>query len=142
MQAEIHALEENKTWEITDLPAGKKPIGCMWIYKIKYKSTGKVERFKARLVGKGYSQKEGINYKETFSPLVKMVTVRSILAIAASKNWHIHKMDVFNAFLQEDLHDEIYMTLPQGLTSQGEKVCRLSTSLYGLNQAPRLGIKS
>ncbi|XP_055800631.1 uncharacterized mitochondrial protein AtMg00820-like [Solanum dulcamara] len=84
MQAEIQALENNNTWEITTLPAGKRPIGCRWVYKIKYKSIGEVERFKARLVAKGYSQQEGIDYKETFSPVVKMVTVRSILALAAS----------------------------------------------------------
>jgi len=137
MQAEIQALESNKTWEITDLPPGKKPIGCRWIYKVKYKSTGEVERFKARLVAKGYSQIEGIDYKETFSPVVKMVTVRAIVSLAASKHWHIHQMDVFNAFLHGDLEDEIYMQLPQGFVSQGEKVCRLTKSLYGLKQAPR-----
>ncbi|XP_015165801.1 uncharacterized protein [Solanum tuberosum] len=137
MQSEIQALESNNTWVITDLPQGKRAIGCRWIYKVKYKSTGEVERFKARLVAKGYSQQEGIDYKETFSPVVKMVTVRTIVALAASRQWHIHQMDVFNAFLHGELDDEIYMQLPQGFVSQREKVCRLTKSLYGLKQAPR-----
>ncbi|XP_049347856.1 uncharacterized mitochondrial protein AtMg00820-like, partial [Solanum verrucosum] len=74
MHAEIQALTNNITWELVDLPKGKSAIGCRWIYKMKYKSTGEVERFKTRLVAKGYSQKEGIDYKETFFLVVKMVT--------------------------------------------------------------------
>lgn len=124
MNAEIKALQDNHTWEVVELPDGKTPIGCRWIFKVKYKSNGEVERFKARLVAKGYSQKEGIDYQETFSPVVKMKTVRTVLAIAAPQHWQIHQMDVFNAFLQGDLPDEIYMQLPQGFESQGEnKVC-------------------
>lgn len=137
-QTEVAALESNHTWQVVTLPQGKRPIGCKWIFKIKYKASGEVERFKARLVAKGYNQKEGIDYQETFSPVVKMVTLRTVLALAAARHWHIHQMDVFNAFLQEDLEDEIYMDLPQGFQSQGEyQVCRLSKSLYGLKQAPR-----
>jgi len=120
---------------ITDLPQGKRPIGCRWIYKVKYKSTGEMERFKARLVAKGYSQQEEIDYKETFSHVVKMVTVRTIVSLVTSRHWHIHQMDVFNAFLHSELDDEIYMQLPQGFVSEGEKVCRLTKSLYGLKQA-------
>ncbi|XP_015160329.1 uncharacterized protein [Solanum tuberosum] len=121
MQTEIQALECNKTWELIDLPRGKRLIGCRWIYKVKYKSTGEIERFKARLVSKVVNKKEPIDYQETFSPVVKMVTVRTIVALASSRHWHIHQMDVFNAFLQGDLDDEIYMQLPQGFVSQGEK---------------------
>ncbi|XP_019231186.1 PREDICTED: uncharacterized protein LOC109212029 [Nicotiana attenuata] len=139
MKAEIDALQSNHTWDIVSLPEGKIPIGCKWIYKVKYKATGEIERFKARLVAKGYSQKEGIDYQETFSPVIKMKTVRTVLPVAAGKKWHIHQMDVYNAFLQGDLYDEIYMELPQGFKSQGKKkpVCRLIKSLYGLKQAPK-----
>lgn len=77
MTLEIVSLEENNTWSIVDLPPNKTPIGCKWIFKIKYKASGEVEKFKARLVAKRYSQKEGVDYFETFSPVAKMVTVRS-----------------------------------------------------------------
>lgn len=87
--------------------------------KLSIKAFGEVERFKARLVAKFYSQKEVIGYQDTFSPIVKMKFVRSVLAMAAEKHWHVHHMYVYNAFSQGDLHDEIYMELPQGFKSQG-----------------------
>ncbi|KAL4309623.1 hypothetical protein GQ457_01G010300 [Hibiscus cannabinus] len=119
MQEEIQALENNHTWSLVSLPSDKTPIGCKWVYKVKYKSDGTVERYKARLVAKGYNQKEGIDYTETFSPVAKLVTVRNILALAAAFAWPLYQMDVFNAFLQGDLTEEVYMELPQGFCSQG-----------------------
>ncbi|XP_019224372.1 PREDICTED: uncharacterized protein LOC109206058 [Nicotiana attenuata] len=85
MQQEIQALEDNHTWEIMDLPAGKQAIGSKWVYKIKYKANGEIERYKARLVAKGYNQKEGMDYHDTFSPVAKMVTVSTIISIAATR---------------------------------------------------------
>ncbi|XP_071729158.1 uncharacterized protein [Rutidosis leptorrhynchoides] len=104
MNDEMEALYRNNTWVLTELPSGRKPIGCRWIYKIKYRSTGEIERYKARLVAKGYSQKEGIDYDETFSPVVKMVNVRYIN----------------NAFLYGDLTEDVYMELPQGYFPENE----------------------
>lgn len=135
MNLEIAALEDNNTWTFVNFPPGEKPIGWKWVYKVKYKATCEVERLKARLVAKGFSQQEGLDYGETFSPIVKMVTVRTIIALAASKGWCIHQMDVHNAFLNDDLVEEVYMYIPAGFARQGElttKVCKLHNSLYGL----------
>ncbi|WJZ93217.1 hypothetical protein VitviT2T_012173 [Vitis vinifera] len=138
MQSELVALEANHTWSLTSLPPGKKPIGCCWVYKIKRHSDGTIERFKASLVAKGYTQLEGIDYHDTFSPTAKMITVRCLLALAAAQNWSLQQLDVNNAFLHGDLHEEIYMSPPPSLRQQGENlVCRLHKSLYGLKQASR-----
>ncbi|KAJ8899694.1 hypothetical protein K2173_019392 [Erythroxylum novogranatense] len=114
MDEELTALELNKTWTITPLPADHKPIGCKWVYKIKYRSDGNIERYKARLVAKGYTQLEGIDYRDTFSPTAKLTTLRCLLTVAAARNWFIHQLDVQNAFLHGSLHEIIYMDLPPG----------------------------
>jgi len=139
MRSEIAALEDNHTWSLTELPPGNQPIGCKWVFKVKYLASGVVERYKARLVAKGFSQKEGLDYSETFSPVAKMVTVRSVLAVAAARHWSVFQMDVHNAFLQGDLPEDVYMVIPPGFCRQGAtgKVCKLHKSLYGLKQAPR-----
>nr|KYP66022.1 Retrovirus-related Pol polyprotein from transposon TNT 1-94 [Cajanus cajan] len=138
MQAEIDALERNNTWSMQPLPSGKKALGCKWVYRIKYNSDGTIERFKARLVVLGNHQEKDINYTETFAPVVKMVTVRTVLAVAAAKSWELHQMDVHNAFLHGDLHDEVFIRMPPGFSvSTPNMVCKLRKSLYGLKQAPR-----
>lgn len=109
MQAELEALNNNSTWVITNLPQGKKPIGCKWVYKIKHKADGSIERYKARLVAKGFTQVEGIDFFDTFSPVAKLTTIRLLLAIASSQNWYMHQLDVHNAFLHGHLNEDIYM---------------------------------
>jgi hypothetical protein len=138
MAAGIHDLKKNHTWTVTDLPSGKHPIGCKWVYKIKHKANGDVERYKARLVAKGYTQREGSDYSDTFSPVAKLTTVRVLLALASVKGWHLHQLDVNNAFLHGSLDKEIYMKLPPGFeVEKKHQVCKLQKSLYGLKQASR-----
>ncbi|KAJ0550054.1 putative RNA-directed DNA polymerase [Helianthus annuus] len=138
MEQEIQALERNKTWTLEELPKGKRAIDSKWIYKTKYKSNGEVERYKARLVAKGFTQMEGVDYHETFAPVAKLVTVRTLLAVATKNDWIIHQLDVNNAFLHGDLDEEVYMKIPQGFSREGDtRVCRLRKSLYGLKQASR-----
>ncbi|XP_075074620.1 uncharacterized protein LOC142162196 [Nicotiana tabacum] len=120
MQAKISALQDNNTWSFVDLPQGKVPIGCKWVFKVKYKSNGEVKIYKARLVAKGYSQQEGLDYTETFSHMAKMVTVRAVVALNAASRWYIFQMDVHNAFLQGDLIEEVYMQVPDSFSSQGK----------------------
>nr|GEX90186.1 putative reverse transcriptase, RNA-dependent DNA polymerase [Tanacetum cinerariifolium] len=139
MDVEIDALMRNKTWEKCVLPHGKKPVGCRWIFTVKYKPDGAIDRYKARLVAKGYTQTYGIDYSETFSPVAKIDTIRVLFSIASNQGWPLHQFDVKNAFLYGDLKDEVYMEAPLGFSHSfrtGE-VCRLKRSLYGLKQSPR-----
>ena len=138
MNAEIDALVSNNTWSLTPLPPNKKAIGCKWVYRVKYKADGFVERYKARLVAKGFTQQEGLDFTDKFSPVAKLTTVKTLLAIFAVKGWHLGQLDVNNAFLNGDLHEEVYMQLPQGFHNKGGNVvCKLNKSLYGLKQASR-----
>ncbi|GJX04059.1 retrovirus-related pol polyprotein from transposon TNT 1-94 [Tanacetum coccineum] len=138
MEKELKALETNDTWVLTELPDGCKAISSKWVYKIKYYADGTVERYKARLVIRGFDQKEGVDYKHTFSPVAKAATVRVLIAIATAKGWPLHQLDINNAFLHGFVDEEIYMKPPEGYTkaSQGQ-VCKLNKSLYGLKQASR-----
>jgi hypothetical protein len=139
MEVEHESLMKNQTWDLTALPSGKKPIGCKWVYKVKYKADGTLDKYKARLVAKGFSQREGIDYEETFAPTAKMSTIRLVLAMAAQQGWKVHQLDVKSAFLNEDLKELVYMCQPKGFQVAGKEhlVCRLKKALYGLKQAPR-----
>ncbi|GJU39567.1 ribonuclease H-like domain-containing protein [Tanacetum coccineum] len=134
----MEALHRNNTWVLADLPVGRKAIGSKWIFKINYKASSEIHRYKARLVAQGFGQRKGIDYEETFSLVVEMVIVRCLIGIAVSKNWPLFQLDVNNAFLYGDLDEEVYMTLPPGYYDKNKtKVCKLVKSLYGPKQASR-----
>ena len=139
MDVEMEALNKNRTWELVTLPTGKKPVGCKWVYTVKYRADGTIERHKARLVAKGFTQTYGVDYLETFAPVAKMNTVRVILSLATNHDWDLQQFDVKNAFLHGDLEEEIYMELPPGYDGQvaAGTVCKLKKALYGLKQSPR-----
>ncbi|KAG8491024.1 hypothetical protein CXB51_014147 [Gossypium anomalum] len=134
----MEALEKNKTWDLVKLPRGKKPMGCRWVYIVKYKLDGSLERYKARLVAKRYTQMDGIDYLETFSPFAKMNTVRVLLSLAANQGWKLQQSDIKNAFLHGDLEEKVYMDVPPGFDpNTGQVVCRIKKALYRLKQSPK-----
>jgi len=137
MVEEIAALERTGTWDLVPIPAHVRPITCKWVYKVKTRSDGSLERYKARLVACGFQQEHGRDYDETFAPVAHMTTVRTLLAVASVREWSISQLDVKNAFLNGELREEVYMQPPPGYSIPEGMVYRLRRSLYGLKQAPR-----
>jgi len=138
-QQEYDAMIQHGVWDLCELPKGRKAVACRWVYRIKTNTDGSIERYKARLVAKGFSQKPHLDYTETFAPVAKFASLRTVLAIAAAEDMEVHSMDVSSAFLNGDLDEEIYMAQPEGFAAQGQEhlVCHLKKSLYGLKQSPR-----
>ena len=114
MKEELLSLQKNKTWKLVHLPKGKKAMGCKWVFTVKQTPEGKVDRYKARLIAKGYSQTYRIEYDETFAPVTKMGMVRTLISCAANFGWPLHQLEVKNAFLHGDLQEEVYMEIPPG----------------------------
>jgi hypothetical protein len=139
MDDEYASLMKNNTWEIVQLPDGRAVIKCRWVFDIKPGYEGVPERYKARLVALGCSQQPGIDFNQTFAPVVKMSTLRLILALVAAHNLEVPQLDVKTAFLHGRLDEEMYICQPEGYVVQGREkdVCKLMKSLYGLKQAPR-----
>ena len=139
MDDEIRALTHNHTWELVPRPPATNVVGSKWIFRIKYHSDGSIDRFKARLVAQGYTQLYGLDFHDTFSPVVRASTVRIVLSIAVTRGWNIRQLDVKNAFLHGLLQEEVFMEQPPGYidTSHPHHVCRLKKAIYGLKQAPR-----
>ncbi|WZZ50850.1 hypothetical protein YC2023_050957 [Brassica napus] len=137
--AEAGAMIKNDTWYESELPKGKKAVSSKWIFTIKYKADGKVERKKSRLVARGFTQTYGEDYIETFAPVAKLHTIRIVLSLAVNLGWGLWQMDVKNAFLQGELEDEVYMHPPPGLEHLVKRgnVLRLKKAIYGLKQSPR-----
>ena len=139
MKSELDSMYSNQVWDLVKVPNGIKLVGCKWLYKRKRGVDGKVETFKARLVAKRYTQNEGINYDETFSPVAMLKSIRIILSIAAHYDYEIWQMDVKTTFLNGNLEEEIYMMQPKGFIAKNQEhmVCKLKMSIYGLKQVSR-----
>jgi hypothetical protein len=139
MVEEIKAIEGNHTWELTELPEGRRAIGVKWVFKVKKNEAGVVVRHKARLVVKGYSQRQGVDYEEVFAPVARLEAVRLLIALAAHQSWEVHHLDIKSAFLNGELNEEVYVAQPPSFVRAGNegKVLRLKKVLHGLHQAPR-----
>ena len=139
IETEMKSLKENDVWELVELPTGRKTVGSKWVYKVKTGAHGSVERYKARLVAQGYTQKFGTDYDETFCPVVRMESLRALLALSVQFGLQLHQVDVTTAFLNGELEEEVYMQQPKGFVGKGEEhlVCKLKKSIYGLKQSPR-----
>ena len=125
-------------WELIDLPKEKRAVGCKWVFTMKFKSDGSLERYKAHLVVKGFTQTYGIDYSETFAPVAKLNTVRVLLSIDVNSDWQLQQLGMKNDFLNGDLKEEVFMDAPPGFEDKfGSKVCKLKKSLYELKQSPR-----
>jgi Reverse transcriptase (RNA-dependent DNA polymerase) len=135
----MESMRSNNVWKLVDLPEGRKAIGNKWVLKIKRLADGSIDRYKARLVVKGYTQQEGIDYEEIFSPVVRFTSIRLILATVAGLDLELHQMDVKTVFLNGNLEEEIYMEQPASFVVEGQehKVCELLRSIYGLKQSFR-----
>jgi hypothetical protein len=138
MKEEMDSLVNNQTWDLVQFPARKRALQNKWVYKLKEEYGGK-NRYKARLVVKGFAQKKGIYFDEIFSPVVKMTSIRTILSLVAIQDLHLEQLYVKKTFLHGYFEEEIYMQQPQGYEVKGKEnlVCRLKKRLYGLKQAQR-----
>eukprot|EP00249_Psilotum_nudum_P004748 c18249_g1_i1 orf=2-607(-) len=139
MQSEYDSIIKNNTWELVEKPTNRKIIGTKWIWKVKYRSDGTLDKFKARLVAQGYSQVEGFDFEDSFSPIIWMTTIHIILAMATYRKWPMYQMDVKSTFLNGDLKEEVYVAQPPGCEAphSENKVCHLKKALYGLKQVLR-----
>lgn len=138
MDEEMLSLTKNQAWELEELPKDRSAVSCKWVFKSKLKPDGIIERYKARLVARGFHQTKGVDYFETFSPVVRYESVRTVLAMAAKFDMEIVQFDIKTAFLNSPLEESIYMHQPEGYEDGTNRVCHLKRSLYGLKQASRI----
>jgi len=140
MLDEYKSIMKNDVWDIVSRPKGKSVVSSKWLYKIKHAADGSVEKYKARFVARGFSQKEGIDYDEIFAPVARYTTIRSVMSLASVLGWKLYQMDVKTAFLNGEVEQEVYVEQPDGFVEHSKEshVCKLKKALYGLKQAPRV----
>ncbi|MGK2912532.1 MAG: reverse transcriptase domain-containing protein [Sphingobium sp.] len=137
MISELEMLKKKETWVMENIPQGRSPVGNRWVFAKKYDADGNLSRFKARLVAKGFTQIPGSDFHNTFSPVMRMDSLRTIIALATLGNLHTAVMDITGAFLNGTIQEEIYMHQPQGFSDNSGRFCRLLHTLYGLKQSGR-----
>lgn len=139
MYEELHNLKRNETWDIVSLPKRKKTVKCKWVFKRKCNKNRQAEKCKPRLVARCYTQIEGIYYKETFNPVIKLKSIRTLLVFSVQQNWHAGQLDIIAAYLNGKLNETVFMELPllKLHDKPNEDVCLLKKSLYGLHQSGR-----
>ena len=145
MKEELDALHKTRTWDLVDLPFRKSTINFKWVYKIKTQSNGTIDRYKARLVARGFTQEYGIDYEETFAPMARLSSVKTLIVVSTARKWSLFQMDVKNAFLNGELSEKVYMKLPPSYSHPPgfpHRVFRLRRALYGLKQAREHGLQS
>ena len=127
MVEEYDSIRKNQVWEVVPRPEGKKVVGSRWIYKVKHAADRSVEKYKARFVAKGFSQKEGIDYEETFAPVAKNSSILTIISLATEMGWRVHQMDVKTAFLNGVIEEEVYIEHLEGFHVEDREthVCKL-----------------
>lgn len=144
MTDEMKSFSENRAWDLVDLPEGQSPVKCKWVFKEKVGSDGCIT-YRARLVAKGFSQKPGIDFDETFSPVVKHSTLRLLLALSVQLKLNVYHLDVVTAFLNGKLEETVFMEIPDGfdtgVASNKNKVLKLNKAVYGLKQSSRVWYK-
>ena len=131
METEMRSLLSNKVWELVEPPPNQKIVGSKWVFKQKIDANGIVERYKARLVAQGCTQKFGLDYEETFSPVVRFESIRFLLAMGAQHKLQLHQMDLSTTFLHGELTEEVHMQQPEGFIESGKEhlVCHLQRSI-------------
>lgn len=127
---EYQSIIKNDVWDIVPRPAKKSVVTSKWIYEIKYVTNGSIDKFKGRFVARGFSQKEGIDYTETFSPVARYSTIRSIISLASTIGWKLHQMDVKTAFLNGVVEEEVYMEQPEGFVIHDRESHSEESSLW------------
>ena len=139
IKSETDSILKNDTWTVIDRSNDRKPITAKWLFKIKRNSSGKISKLKARIVARGFQQKEGVDYHDVFAPVVKWSTILAISTVAAQQKWSLRQMDVITAFMNGTISEEILMEIPDGFLGVDDptKICKINRALYGLKQAPK-----
>jgi hypothetical protein len=129
IKSEYDSLVSRKTWTLVPCLAGRKLVDSKWVFKLTRDANGKIARYKARLVGRGFTQEDGGDYHETFAPVVRVISIRKLLALAGYNDWEVDQLDVVTSFLAADIEEEIYTTRPEGFhhtnSTREERVCSL-----------------